>query len=121
MQQCNAMKSPIIQIFSNEDIEKTYNHKSTFYRQIVLNFFLFQTITVVFVYFYPTSWWLRRGGQVPPPAPPWLRPWGRVDDLSFLKNLSSFCFLSIEFHCTFPISYKILPYFVYYYCILVRM
>ena len=36
---CNAMKSPIIQIFSNEDIEKTYNHKSTFYRQIVLKFF----------------------------------------------------------------------------------
>ena len=27
---------------------------------------------------------------------------------------------SIEFHCTFSISYKILPYFVYYYCILVR-
>ena len=30
-------------------------------------------------------------------------------------------FLSIEFHCTFFISYKLLPYFVYYYCILVRM
>ena len=29
----------------------------------------------------------------------------------------NFVFLSIEFHCTFFISYKILPYFVYYYCI----
>ena len=46
---------------------------------------------------------------------------GRVDDLWFFEYLSSFCFLSIEFHCTFSISYKILPYFVYYYCILVRM
>ena len=26
----------------------------------------------------------------------------RVDDLSFFENLSPFCFLSIEFHCTFP-------------------
>ena len=42
---------------------------------------------------------------------------GRVDDLSFFEYLSPFCFLSIEFHCTFSISYKILPYFVYYYCI----
>ena len=46
---------------------------------------------------------------------------GRVDDLSFFEYLSPFCFLSIEFHCTFSISYKILPYYVYYYCILVRM
>ena len=46
---------------------------------------------------------------------------GRVDDLSFFDYLSLFCFLSIEFHCTFSISYKILPYFVYCYCILVRM
>ena len=38
------------------------------------------------------------------------------------EYLSPFCFLSIEFHCTFFISYKILPYFVYYYyCILVRI
>ena len=44
-------------------------------------------------------------------------PRGRVDDLSFFEYLSLFCFLSIEFHCTFSISYKILPYFVYYYCI----
>ena len=43
------------------------------------------------------------------------------DDLSFFKYLSPFCFLSIEFHCTFSISYKILPYFVHYYYILVRM
>ena len=42
---------------------------------------------------------------------------GRVDDLSFFEYLSSFCFLSIEFHWTFSISYKILPYFFYYYCI----
>ena len=39
----------------------------------------------------------------------------------FFEYISPFCFLSIEFHCTFSISYKILPYFVYYYCILVRM
>ena len=36
---------------------------------------------------------------------------GRVDDLSFLEYLSPFCFLLIEFHCTFSISYKILLYF----------
>ena len=46
---------------------------------------------------------------------------GRVDDLSFFEYLSPFCFLSIEFHCTFSISYKILPHFVYYYSILIRM
>ena len=46
---------------------------------------------------------------------------GKVDDLSFLEYLSPFCFLSIEFHGTFSISYKIVPYFVYYYCILVMM
>ena len=28
-----------------------------------------------------------------------------------------FVFLLIEFHCTFSMSYKILQYFVYYYCI----
>ena len=42
---------------------------------------------------------------------------GREDDLSFFKYLSPFCFLSIEFHSTFSISYKILPCFVYYCCI----
>ena len=47
--------------------------------------------------------------------------WGRVDDLSFFEYLSPFVFLSIEFHCTFSISYKILPYFVYYYSILIRL
>ena len=46
---------------------------------------------------------------------------GRVYDLSFFEYLSPFCFLSIEFRCTFSISHKLLPYFVYYYCILVRM
>ena len=30
---------------------------------------------------------------------------GRVDDLSFFEYLSPLCFLSIEFHCTFSISY----------------
>ena len=43
----------------------------------------------------------------------YVRERGRVDDLSFFEYLSSFCFLSIEFHCIFSISYKILPYFVY--------
>ena len=38
--------------------------------------------------------------------------------MSFFEYLSPFCFLSIEFHCTFSISYKILPYFVCYYSIL---
>ena len=42
---------------------------------------------------------------------------GRVDDLSFFEYLNPFGFLSIEFHCTFSIYYKILPYFVYYYCV----
>ena len=41
-----------------------------------------------------------------------------MDDFEYL---SPFYFLSIEFHCTFSISYKILPNFVCYYCILVRM
>ena len=44
-----------------------------------------------------------------------------MDDLSFFENLSPFCFLWIEFHCTFSIFYKILPDFVYDYCILIRM
>ena len=42
---------------------------------------------------------------------------GRVDDYIFFECLSPLCFLLIEFHCTFSISYKILPYYVYYYCI----
>ena len=59
-----------------------------------------------------------------------LELWGRVDDLSFFKYLSPFCFLLTEFIVLFSISYfivlfsisyKILPYFVYYYCILLRM
>ena len=44
-----------------------------------------------------------------------------LTEFAFFEYLSPFCFLSIEFHCAFSISYKILPYFVYYYCILVRM
>ena len=35
---------------------------------------------------------------------------GRVDDSSFFEYLSPFCSLSIELHCTFSISYKILAY-----------
>ena len=31
---------------------------------------------------------------------------GRGDDLSFFEYLSPFCFLSVEFHCTFSISIK---------------
>ena len=42
---------------------------------------------------------------------------GSVDDLSFFDYFSPFCFLSIEFHFTFSISYKLLLYLVYYYCI----
>ena len=43
-------------------------------------------------------------------------------DLSFFDYLSAFCFLLIEFHCTFSISYKMLQYFAYYYYyILIRM
>ena len=48
-------------------------------------------------------------------------PLGRVDDLSFFDYLSPFCFLLIEFHGTFSISYKILPDYVYYYCISIRI
>ena len=33
-----------------------------------------------------------------------------MDDSSFFDYLSPFCFLSIEFNCTFSISYEILPY-----------
>ena len=48
-------------------------------------------------------------------------PGGGVDDLSFFDYLSPLCFLLIEFQCTFSISYKILPDYVYYYCISIRM
>ena len=42
----------------------------------------------------------------------------RVDYFSFLDCSSPFCFFLIKFRCPFSISYKILPYYVYYYCIL---
>ena len=45
---------------------------------------------------------------------------GRVDDFSLFDRLSSFYFLLIEFNCTFSISYKMLPYYIYYYFILIR-
>ena len=41
-----------------------------------------------------------------------------MDDSSFFDYLSPFYFLVIEFHCTFSISYKMLPDYVYYYYIL---
>ena len=31
------------------------------------------------------------------------------------------CFLLNKFHCNFSVSYKILPYYVYYFCILISM
>ena len=37
-----------------------------------------------------------------------------MDDSSFLEYLSPFCFLLFEFHYTFSIYDKILPYYVYY-------
>ena len=46
---------------------------------------------------------------------------GRVDDLSFFNYLSPFYFLLVEFQCTFSISCKILPNYVYYYSISIRM
>ena len=46
---------------------------------------------------------------------------GRVDDLSFFVYLIPYCFLSIEIHCTFSISDKILKDYVHYYCISTRM
>ena len=39
-----------------------------------------------------------------------------MDDLSFFDYLSPFCFLLIEFHCTFPFFIKFHQ-IVYYYCI----
>ena len=39
---------------------------------------------------------------------------------SFFDYSSPFCFLLIEFHHAFSISYKILLYYVYYYCILIE-
>ena len=44
-----------------------------------------------------------------------------MDELSFFDYLSPFCFLLIEFHCSFSISYKILPDYVYYCCISIRI
>ena len=46
---------------------------------------------------------------------------GWVDEFKFFDFSSPFCFLLMGFHCTFSISYKILPYYVYYYCILIRL
>ena len=46
-------------------------------------------------------------------------PRRRLYDLSFFDYLSQF--FVIEFHCTFSISYTILPDYVYYYCSLIGM
>ena len=58
-----------------------------------------------------------------PPSPERIHDFnrGRVDDLSFFDYLSPFCFLLIKFHYYFSISYKILPDYVYYYFISIRM
>ena len=39
------------------------------------------------------------------------------DDILFFDCSITFYFSFIEFHCTFYFSYKMLPYYVYYYCI----
>ena len=44
-----------------------------------------------------------------------------MDEFLFFGCLSLFCFLLIEFHCIFSISYKIQKNYVYYYCILTRI
>ena len=44
-----------------------------------------------------------------------------MSDSSFFDCSSPFYFLSIEFHCTFSIYYKMLVHDVYYYCILIRL
>ena len=41
-------------------------------------------------------------------------------DLAYFACSSQFYFLLILLHFTFSRSYKILPYYVYYYCILIR-
>ena len=46
---------------------------------------------------------------------------GRVDDFYFFDCLSPFCFLLIEFNCTFSIYHKIVTNYVNYYCILLRI
>ena len=46
---------------------------------------------------------------------------GRGVDLSFFDCSSPFCFLLIEFYLIFSMFYKILPYYVYYYSILIRL
>ena len=40
----------------------------------------------------------------------------RVDDLSFFDYLSPFCFLLIEFHCIFSISFKIIHFMLLILC-----
>ena len=45
----------------------------------------------------------------------------RANDFSFFDCSSTFCFLLIEFHCTFSISYTILTNLVYYYSILIMI
>ena len=41
--------------------------------------------------------------------------------LVIFRLFKSILFLLIEFHCSFSISYKILPDYVYYFCISIRM
>ena len=42
---------------------------------------------------------------------------GEVDNFSFFNSLGRFCVLLIKLNYTFSVSYIILPYYVYYYCI----
>ena len=46
---------------------------------------------------------------------------GKVDNFSLFDCSNPFCFLLIEFHCTFSISYKRLTNYCYYYCILMMI
>ena len=51
----------------------------------------------------------------------WKKNSGRVDDFTFFDCSSPFCFFVNWISLYFLIFYKILPYYVYYYCILIRI
>ena len=46
--------------------------------------------------------------------------WGGWMSFHFTIVHVHFVFLLIEFRCPFSISYKMLPYYVYYYCLFIR-
>ena len=100
MQQCNAMKSPIIQIFSNEDIEKPYNHKSTFYRQIVLKKIVFLTNYCSLRLFFSNDLVAEGGASAPPPCTPVATAMGGFQEQSQcfpVGMICSFFFISYYF------------------------